>query len=166
MARSLVKMEMKPDGSQPSQDGVVPEAVELEDPVDRAMRKRKGVAVRVDPKLIGFWPDNRGGTGVCSRHIHEIVEDCMTNKIRLARYEPVELMEVPEPLLKKFKAQNKAKCDNDPLMPRYSPDMEYVAIGRNHFTHACKLFQDGDHTLFGKPDGLPIRLSKGRYRGR
>ena len=165
MSRSLVKMEMKPDGSQPSQDGVVPEAVDLEDPVDRAMRKRKGVAVRVNPKRIGFYPGNRGSTGVCSRHIHEIVEDCMKNKIRLGRYEPVELMELTEPLLKKFKAQNKAKCETDPLMPRYSPDMEYVAIGRNHFTHACKLFQDGDHTLFGKPDGLPIRLRKGDTEG-
>ena len=165
MAGSPVKMEMKRDGSQPSEDGVVPAPVAVEDAVDRAMKQRKAVSVRVDVRKCAFWPDNRGGTGVCSRHVHQIVEDCMVNRIRRNRYEPVELVELPEHLLKKFQALNKAKCDNDPLMPRYSPDMEYVAIGRNHFTHACKLFQDGDHTLFGKPDGLPIRLRKGDTEG-
>ena len=89
----------------------------------------------------------------------------MTNKVRLARYEPVELLEVPEPLLKKFKAQNKVRCDNDPLMPRYSPNMEYVPIGKNHFTHACKLVQDGSHVLFNRPNGKPIRFSRGDTEG-
>ena len=50
-------------------------------------------------------------------------------------------------------------------MPRYSPKMEYVCLTKTHFTHACKLIKDGDHTLFGKPNGTPIRLATGDSEG-
>ena len=160
MACSLVKTE-NPD----EVPEVKPEYIALEDACDRALRKRKRAAVRLDVDLVGYWPDNRGGAGVIPRHIHEVAQDLMKNKIRLSRYDPVELFELPEPVLKKFKAQNKAKCENDPLMPRYSPKMEYVCLTKTHFTHACKLIKDGDHTLFGKPNGTPIRLATGDSEG-
>ena len=121
-----------------------------EDAADRAFRKRKGCWQRIDTDRIGFWPGNRVGTGVNSYHVHEVAEDCMQNKVRINRYSPVELVEVPEPLLKKFKVDNERKIANDPLMPRYSPAMEFVPISKTHFTHACKLVNDGTHTLFDK----------------
>ena len=79
---------------------VKPESIALEDACDRALRKRKRVSVRIDPDLVGYWPDNRGGAGVTLRHIHEVAQDLMKNKIRLSRYDPVELFELPEPVLK------------------------------------------------------------------
>ena len=109
------------------------EDVEVEDAADRAQRKRKYGVIRVDPKKIGFWPGNRGGTGINSRHVHEIARDIMLRKCRRSRYEPVGLLAVPEPLLKRFKALNKEKCDGVPLMPAFSPDMEYVPASKAHF---------------------------------
>ena len=100
------------------------EGVEVEDAADRAQRKRKYGVIRVDPKKIGFWSGNRGGTGINSRHVHEIARDIMVNKCRRSRYEPVELLAVLEPLLKRFQALNKEKCDSDALMHAFSPNME------------------------------------------
>ncbi len=131
-----------------AEDGVPSsEGVEAIDAVDRADRKRTYGTVRVPGNKIGFWPGNRGGTGINSRHVHEIARDIMFRKCRRTRYEPVHLLEVPEQKLKRFKAQNKEKCDSDPLMPAFSPDMEYVPAAKTHFTHACKLAIDGTHTF-------------------
>ena len=74
-----------------------------EDPADRALRKRKSGEQRIPTDRIGFWPGNRGGTGISSYHVHEVAQDCMQNKVRINRYSPVELVEVPEPLLKNSK---------------------------------------------------------------
>ena len=127
----------------------MPETLDVEDAADRAMRKRKlGDNARIDLDRIGFWPDNKDGIGVSSRHIHEIAEDIMNNKTRFNRHEPAKLLELLGPRLKKIRGQNKAKCHNDPLMPRYAAIMEYVSVDKNHFIHACKLFKDGNHTLF------------------
>ena len=84
-------------------DGVpMSEGVEVEDAADRAERKRNYGTVRVPANKIGFWPGNRGGTGINSIHVHEIARDIMLRKCRRQRYEPVELLAVPEPLLKRF----------------------------------------------------------------
>ena len=113
-------------------DGVpMSEGVEVEDAADRAERKRNYGTVRVPANKIGFWPGNRGRTGINSIHVHEIARDIMFRK--RSRYEPVQLLEVPEALMKPFKAQNKEKCDSDPLMPAFSPDMEYVSVSTTHF---------------------------------
>ena len=134
-------------------DGVpMSEGVEVEDAADRAERKRNYGTFRVPANKIGFWPGNRAGTGINSIHVHEIARDIMFRK--RSRYEPVQLLEVPEALMKPFKAQNKEKCDSDPLMPAFSPDMEYVSVSTTHFSHACKLVIDGTHTLFNQ-SGLP-----------
>ena len=39
------------------------------------MLKRSRVPVRIDLDRIGFWPDNRGGMGLISRHSHHIAPD-------------------------------------------------------------------------------------------
>ena len=75
-----------------------------EDAADRAFRKRKGCYVPIDTDNIGFWSGNRGGTGISSYHALEVAQDCMQNKVRINRYSPVELVEVPEPLLKKIQS--------------------------------------------------------------
>ena len=146
-------------------DGVpMSEGVEVEDAADRAERKRNYGTVRVPANKIGFWPGNRGRTGINSIHVHEIARDIMFRK--RSRYEPVKLLEVPEALMKPFKAQNKEKCDSDPLMPAFSPDMEYVSVSTTHFSHACKLVIDGTHTLFNQ-SGLPkIRFNSDDPEGK
>ena len=50
-------------------------------------------------------------------------------------------------------------------MPRNSPDMEFVAVGKSHFTHSVKLAKDGTHTLFNRHNGTPIRFQKGDKEG-
>jgi hypothetical protein len=146
-------------------DGVpMSEGVEVEDAADRAERKRNYGTVRVPANKIGFWPGNRGRTGINSIHVHEIARDIMFRK--RSRYEPVQLLEVPEARMKSFKAQNKEKCDSDPLMPAFSPDMEYVSVSTTHFSHACKLVIDGTHTLFNQ-SGLPkIRFNSDDPEGK
>ena len=85
-------------------DGVpMSEGVEVEDAADRAERKRNYGTTRVEAKKIGFWPGNRGGTGINSRHVHDIAKDMMFRKCRRTRYEPVHLLEVPEQMLKNLK---------------------------------------------------------------
>jgi len=142
------------------------EGVDVEDAADRAQRKRKHGVTRIEPREIGFWPGNRGGTGINSKHVHEIARDIMLRKCRPSRYEPVELLAVPEHLLKKFKASNKEKCDSDPLMPAFSPHIKYVAAGKTHFSHACKLAIDGSHTLNCEPKAAKIRFRPDDAEGR
>ena len=93
------------------------EANDVEDAVDRAMRYRQFDKSRVPLKLIGFWPGNRGGVGISSNQVHEVCKDIMGQKCRIQRYDHVDLVEVPEPMLTEFKRVNKTKCDDDPLMP-------------------------------------------------
>ena len=137
----------------------VPVSVPVEDPVDRAHRKRKlGGQMRVGPRKIGFWPDNRGGKGISSKHVHEVAADFLKNKVRLDRYDPVQLLEVPEPLLKKIKRVNKERCDADPQLPSYCDEMMYIPATKTHFSCACRMALDGTHRLFNQPDGPPIRF--------
>ena len=138
------------------------EQVDLEDAADRAERHRKHGEQRVHLGQVGFWPSNRGGVGVSSTHIHEVCSDIKTNKIRRQRYEPLQLLAVPEgPMLQKFKAANKAKCTSDPLMPAFSEDMKYVAATKSHFIHACKLFCEGSRHFYNKPHNPKIRFKAG-----
>ena len=89
------------------------EQVDIEDAADRAERKRKHGTQRVPLHHIGFWPANRGGVGVSSTHIPEVCADIKTNKVRRQRYEPLQLLAVPEgPMLQKFNAANKACYDS------------------------------------------------------
>ena len=139
-------------GAQPSSASGEPE-----DPLDRAMQYRKNIITRLSLTKIGFWPGNRGGNGIGSWHVHEVAKDLMTNKVRPNRYAPVDVMEIPPELLEEFRAANKEKCENDPLMPKYSEEICYVCAAKTHFTHALKLGQEGDKHLFGLSDGPLIQ---------
>ena len=109
-------------GSQPRRT-----SQDVQDAADRAFSKRKHGTERVLVKKIGFWPGNRGGLGINPAHVHGVAEDIMKNKCRRARYEPVELVEVPDHLREEFKRVNQARCDNDPLLPNFCADVfEYV----------------------------------------
>jgi len=77
----------------------------------------------------------------------------------------VHLLEVPDQQLKQFKVQNKEKCDSDPLMPAFSPDMEYVVASKTHFTHGCKLAIEGHHHLYNDPALPKIRFSPDDLEG-
>ena len=85
------------------QDAIIGRAVEVEDAVDRAMRYRNFDKSRVDFSSIGFWPGNRGGVGISSKQVHNVCEDIMGKKCRIQRYDHVDLVEVPEPMLSEFK---------------------------------------------------------------
>ena len=106
---------------------------------------------RIPAKKIGFLPNNRGGVGICPRHVVEVAGDIRLNKTNPKRYHEVPVVELPSkgcegPLrefLDKVHRVNKEKCDSDPLMPKYSPEIGYVAVGKTHFTHAQKLFGEG-----------------------
>ena len=89
------------------------EQVEVEDAANREERKLKHCTIRVPHNQIGYWPANRGGVGVSSTHIPEVCADIKTNKVRRQRYEPMQLLAVPEgPMLQKFNAANKACYDS------------------------------------------------------
>ena len=56
-----------------AEDGVPSsEGVQEMDAVDRADRKRKYSTSRVPVHKIGYWPGNRGGTGINPNHIHDM----------------------------------------------------------------------------------------------
>ena len=95
-------------GNRNPQDGASSPAagLEVEDAVDRAMRYRRMDKTRIDLGEIGFWPGNRGGVGINSIQVHRVCEDIMRQKCRIQRYDHVDLVEVPEPMLTDFKAVN------------------------------------------------------------
>ena len=140
---------------------------ELEDAGDRAQKHRKPGLVRICLDEIGFWPNNRGGMGLCSHHVHEVAWDCKANKTKLQRYQQVDLVEIPADQLQEVRDVNSKRCEDDALMPRFSQRIKYVCASKTHFVHAHKLALDGGHTLFNKGD-MPIRCRRrttrpGRY---
>ena len=129
-------------GSQPSQD-----------PGDRAQMLRKGGSlIRIPLHKIGFWPGNRGGLGISPHIAMEVTWDCMANKTKQARYGHVDLVLIPPDLRDAILQANRHKCENEPMMPPFSPDIEYVCATKTHFTHAQKLCHESTNirprTLF------------------
>ena len=127
---------------------------EVEDASDRAQKHRKEGNVRVSLDEIGIWEHNRGGLGISPFHAHETVWDCIANKTKLARYQQVDLVEVPEEMLPEVRDYNRDKCASDKLMPRFSNNIKYVCGSKTHFVHGHKLIKDGNRTLFDKGDVL------------
>ena len=82
----------------------------------------------------------------------------MLHKIRLERYDAVHLLPLTDKIRQKFKEANEVKCNNNPLMPAYSPEMEWICATKTHFTHACKLSDEGTHTLFNQKNTQKIRF--------
>ena len=76
-----------------------------------------------------------------------MAHDCITNHIQLQRYHQINVVKVPANRQESWRAANKAKCEMEPLMPAYSPNMAYACLTHTHFTHAMK-FNGGGGTLF------------------
>ena len=125
----------------------------LEDTFDRAQKHRKLGTVRLKLELLGFHPMNRGHMGVDPYHVHEVTHDALTNKVSQYRYHNVDVVKVPSAALDSWRAANRAKADQNSLMPAYSPSMAYACLTNTHFTHAMKL-GSGDRTLFN--DGKTV----------
>ena len=84
---------------------------------------------------IGFWPKNRGGHGIITYHMHSrVLPDILRNKTNVNRYKEVKLCEVPEHHLAAWREANKQKCETDPLMPKYSPNMRLVCLTNTHLS--------------------------------
>ena len=137
---------------------------ELEDAGDRAQKHRKPGSVRICLDEIGFWPNNRGGMGLCSHHIHEVAWDCKANKTKLLHYQQVDLAEIPADQLQEVRDVNRKRCDGDALMPRFSQRIEYVCASKTHFVHAQKLARDGNRIIFNKGE-VPIRWQEADAEG-
>jgi hypothetical protein len=137
----------------------------LEDAGDRAQKLIKSGEVRIPLAQIGFWPKNRGGVGANGYHVHEVAHDVLTNKTKLQRYGHCNIILIPEEMLQKMRDANRLRCSCDPLMPKFSKEMKFVAMSKTHFLHAHKLAQDGGRTLFNKQDGVPIVWKTDDYEG-
>ena len=120
----------------------------LEDASDRAQKHRKAGNMRIPLDKIGFWPDNRGGVGCSSHHVHEVAWDCKANKTKLTRYEHVDLVEIPSNALQEIRDINRERCQSDALMPRFSNEIQYICASKTHFVHCQKLAKDGNRSLF------------------
>ena len=83
-------------------------------------------------------------------HVHEVAWSCNVplKGVQLFRYKQVELVRVPAHALEAFRTANKAKCESDAMMPRYSPTMTKGFLAKAHFGHSLKLRSDGGRTLF------------------
>ena len=120
----------------------------LEDPVDRAQKYRKVGLVRLKIDQLGFHEWNRGGAGVIPYHVHEVAHDCLTNKVALYRYDHVDIVKVPLPVLAHWRAANKTKCLQNTLMPGFAPNIAYACLTKTHFVHALRLGAEGGRTLY------------------
>jgi len=138
---------------------------DVHDAGDRAQTFRNPGVQRIDIDEIGYWKGNRGGLGISPQHIHDVAWDCMSNGVKLPRYNCVDVVEVPGDMMGEFHQYNKDKCESDKLMPRFSPKMKYLCLSKTHFVHAQKLAKDGSRYILGAPN-MPIRWSDGDKEGR
>ena len=104
-----------------------------EDPLDRALSHREVGLERQGLDLLGFHPANRGQLGISSVHAHEVAWSYAAGA-KLYRYKQVDIVRVPESALATFRGINEAKCASDPLMPKFSVNMEF-AILTKHISH-------------------------------
>ena len=145
---SCVAMERQHEVGAPSQ-GM------LEDASDRAQKQRKPGNTRIPLDKIGFRPDNRGGAGCSSHHVHEVARDLKANKTELARYDHVDPAEIPSDALQQIRDINRERCQGDALTPRFSSGTQYVCASKTHFVHCQKLAKDGNRFLFNDGETLP-----------
>ena len=122
----------------------------LEDASGRAQKQRKPGNMRIPLDKIGFMPDNRGGVGCSSHHVHEAARGLKANKTELARYDHVDPVEIPSDALQEIRGINALA-----LMPRFSSGMQYVCASKTHFVHCQKLAKDGNRFLFNEGETLP-----------
>ena len=142
-------------GSQPS-TGALGAILCEKEALSRAYGYRKPIPMRVNLDKIGFWPGNRCNNGIFSWHVHDLAMEMMAKKVRIDRCQLMEVMEIPPELLDEFKFANQEMCENDPLMPKFSPEMCYVTASKTHVLHALKLGQEGGRKLFNLKYGSVI----------
>jgi hypothetical protein len=133
------------------------------DPLDRALTYREEGYDRKDVDVFGFLQRNRGNLGISSSHIHEVAWSCK-DSVKLNRYKQVECVRVPAAKLQDWKKCNKAKCESDALMPKYSDLMRFALLTKTHFTHANKLYKDGNRSVFNNGK-VPIVFAPGALAG-
>lgn len=139
----------------------------VEDACDRAHKMRVSGDVRIRLDQIGFWNINRGGMGLASHHLHEVTNSCCAHGISLMRYQHVPIVEIPQECLEEVRKYNRARCESDPLMPKYSEHIKYVCVGKTHFVHALKLLKDGNRFLYNQQDvQTSIRLKPSDAEGK
>ena len=108
---------------------------------------------------IGFDPDNRGGAGLITHHMHaHVLPDVIKHGTSPNRYCPMRLVEVPAEHLETWRDANRIKCENDPLMPKFSPTMWLKCLTKTHFGHVQKLCKDGGRSQFNEGK-LPAKLN-------
>ena len=128
-----------------------------EDALARAQQYRKPFLARVNLTEIGLSETNRGGEGVCPRHVHELAHHIKNEMTQVQRYQYVDLIKIPKDSLQKVLKFNCDRCEADPLMPRFSSEIRYVCITKTHFVHAQKLAKDCTHTLYNIAENDPVR---------
>ena len=121
---------------------------DIVDSGDRARSYSRCIPVRIPLDQIGFWHGNRGNAGILGFHIHRICRDIKKHGTNLHRYNHVAVVEIPTRILEKIAAINRARCKMCPYMPKFPEQLRYVCLSKTHFTHAQKLFKDGNRTLF------------------
>jgi hypothetical protein len=121
---------------------------EVEDASDRAQRCLKPGKTRVPIGQIGSWECNRGGGGVSPHHVQEVAHGTQSHKTKLSRYDYVSLIEFNNEDRQRHLHLNRERCETDELMPKFSPDIQYVCVTKTHFVHALKLMKDGGRTVF------------------
>ena len=135
----------------------------LVDPADRAQQSRRQWLTRIPLSKIGFFPGNRGGQGICPHHVHEVTSDFMANKTKVTRYEDVDLVKIPENRRVEVLKVNESMCENEPLLPRFDKDIEYVCASKTsktHVVHGQKLVKEGKKKLYNNlgKQGITIKL--------
>lgn len=136
-----------------------------EDNGERAQRQRIPGVIQVPLKQIGFWPDNRGSTGICPTHVHEVAKDIVVNRTKLLdRYNKVGLIKIPANKVTEARAFNNKmseesdcmllsnpsddarRCTGDALFDGQDPDSRHAVqvqegcIGRGHQTVGSCIF--------------------------
>ena len=131
-------------------------ALALSDPLERALQYRDNELCRKDVNELGFLEWNRGDLGISGYHIHEVAHSCLGG-VKSTRYKQVDIVRVPDNHLAAWREANARKCKSDAFMPKFSPTMKYACLTKTHFTHANKLEQDGNRTLFNAGK-VPIKF--------
>ena len=129
---------------------------------ERAAKRRKKCLVRIPLEQIGFFPQDRTPIEeadffspelhpwwkISGRHLHDMVRHMMKTTTEPGLYQHVAVIEVPPEKLQEVRDSNRETCEADPLLPKFSPNIKYVTITRQHFVLAHKLAKEGSRTLY------------------
>ena len=137
-----------------------------ESPRHRAFQHAKIRRIRIPLEEIGFCRII-SCTGQCAfdvddvsgYHAHSLAYALTAQMLRFARSTDLSLIEIPENLLEHMKRQNIRLCEQDALLPSFSPKMKYMAVRKQHLIAAAKLCSEKSHTLYNDPDGPSLEFT-------